>query len=198
MNQTLSQELITMAKQDIQLRNELEDGDFLSYNYHPKMKALHDRNADRLSAIIQEHGWPGKSKVGDEAAHAAWLILQHAIGHPQLQRKCFPMLVEQVETKEMDPVELAMLEDRIRCFEGKPQRFGTQFDWDENLRMSPLPVDDLELVKERRKRIGLEPLEDAVNAKRAEVEKSGERPPSNYKRYLAEKDEWFKANGWRS
>lgn len=198
MNTTLSHELIEMARQDIQLRKELADGDFLTYNYHPRMKDLHDRNAERLSAIIQQIGWPGKSKVGAEAAHAAWLILQHAISNPELQRRCFPLLVQQVDANEMEPVELAMLEDRIRCFEGKLQRFGTQFDWDENAHISPLPVDDAELVKERRKKIGLEPLEEATEAKRLEIGQSGERPPTNYQQYLVEKNEWLKANGWRN
>lgn len=198
MNTSLSLELIEMAQQDLQLRNELAGDRSLFNGYHPKMKALHDKNAARLAAIVDEFGWPGKSKVGSDAAHAAWLILQHAIAHPQLQRKCFPLLVEQVEASEMDPVELAMLEDRIRCFEGKTQRFGTQFDWDEQGYMSPLPTDDAILVEERRKKIGLAPLAEAVVAKRKEVEQSGELPPVDYKQYVVEKNEWLKANGWRN
>ena len=31
---------------------------------------------------------------------------------------------------EVPPLQPAMLEDRIRTFEGRPQRYGTQFDWD--------------------------------------------------------------------
>ncbi|MBL7698633.1 MAG: hypothetical protein JNK79_10750 [Chitinophagaceae bacterium] len=198
MNTSLSLELIEMAQQDIQLRSELAAEGSLFNGYHPKMKALHDKNAERLSAIVEQYGWPGKSKVGPEAAHAAWLILQHAIAHPALQRKCFPLLVEQVEKNEMEPVELAMLEDRIHCFEGKPQRFGTQFDWDENSQMSPLPVDDERLVEERRKKIGLAPLAEAIGEKRKEVAQSGELPPTNYQQYVIEKNEWLRANGWRN
>lgn len=198
MNTPLSLELIELARQDVQLRNDLADNGALFNGYHPRMKELHDANARRLSQIIEQHGWPGKSKVGEEAAHAAWLILQHAISNPELQRKCFPMLVEQVGAGEMQPVELAMLEDRIRCFEGRQQRFGTQFDWDENGEMSPLPVDDAQLVEERRKKIGLPPLGIATLEKREEVKKSGELPPSDYQQYQLERNEWLKANGWRS
>lgn len=197
MNTSLANELIEMARQDIELRRQLATDHSLFNGYHPKMKALHDRNAERLSAIVFEHGWPGKSTVGAEAAHAAWLILQHAISHPELQRRCFPLLAAQVGTGEMEAVDVAMLEDRIRCFEGRPQRFGTQFDWDEKKEMSPLPMDDESLVKARREKIGLRPLEEEIAAKRAEVTGSGEVPPADYHRYISEKNNWLKANGWR-
>jgi hypothetical protein len=197
MNTPLSHELIQMAREDMELRNTLASGDALFNYYHPEMKAVHDRNAKRLDEIVQQYGWPGKSQVGEEAAHAAWLILQHAIAHPELQRKCFPLLVQQVEAGEMSPVEMAMLEDRIRCFEGRPQRFGTQFDWDDNKLMSPLPMDDVNLVEERRKKIGLPPMSEEIIAKRKETEDSKEPPPLNYRSYVTEKEEWLKANGWR-
>ena len=197
MNIPLSQELINMAREDLQLRKTLAVDGFLFNNYHPRMKAVHDRNAARLEKIVKSHGWPGKSKVGEEAAHAAWLILQHAIAHPDLQRKCFPLLVEQVAAGEISPVDMAMLEDRIRCFEGRPQRFGTQFDWDEKKMMSPLPLDDIHLVEERRKKIGLKPLNEEIIVKRKETAESKETPPANYQSYLLEKENWLKANGWR-
>jgi hypothetical protein len=197
MNTPLSQELIKMAREDAELRNTLASDGPLFNGYHPQIKAVHDLNAKRLEEIVQQHGWPGKSKVGEEAARSAWLILQHAIAHPALQRKCFPLLVEQVEAGEMSPVEMAMLEDRIRCFEGRPQRFGTQFDWDEKKLMSPLPMDDVDLVEERRKKIGLRPMSEEIIAKRKETEQSKEPPPLNYQSYLTEKEEWLKANGWR-
>ena len=197
MNTPLSQELIQMAREDMELRNTLASDGALFNHYHPEMKAVHDRNAKRLDEIVQQHGWPGKSKVGEEAAYAAWFILQHAIAHPDLQRKCFPLLVQQVETGEMSPVDMAMLEDRIRCFEGRPQRFGTQFDWDEKKLMSPLPMDDINLVEERRKKIGMRPMSEEIIAKRKETAESKEAPPLNYRLYVNEKEEWLKANGWR-
>ena len=197
MNTPLSQELIFMAQEDRALRSQLAADGSLFNRYHPLMKEVHDRNAKRLSAIVDEHGWPGKSVVGEEAAHAAWLILQHAIAHPDLQRRCFPLLVKEVENGEMPPAEMAMLEDRIRCFEGRLQRFGTQFDWDENKLMSPLPLDDYDLVEERRKRLGMRPMVEEIEAKRKEAMESNEEPPSDYQQYLEEKESWLKAYGWR-
>ena len=197
MNTPLSQELIKMAREDMELRNvPVSDGTHFN-RYLPEMKAVFGRNAKRLEKIIEKHGWPARSKVGEEAARAAWLILQHAVAHPDLQRKCFHLLVEQVDAGEISPMDMAMLEDRIRCFEGRPQRFGTQFDWDEHNQMSPLPMDDENLVEQRRKKIGLRSMSEEIIAKRKEIAESNEQPPLNYRSYIIEKELWFKANGWR-
>jgi hypothetical protein len=197
MNTPLSQELIKMARVDMELRN-VPVSDGMRFNrYLPEMIAVFDRNAKRLEKIIEKHGWPVKSKVGEEAARAAWLILQHAVTHPDLQRKCFHLLVEQVNAGEISPMDMAMLEDRIRCFEGRPQRFGTQFDWDEHNQMSPLPMDDENLVEQRRKKLGLRTMSEEIIAKRKEIAESNEQPPLNYRSYTIEKELWFKANGWR-
>lgn len=197
MNTLLSQELIQMAGEDLMLRKSFATDGSVFNGYHPQMKALHDRNAKRLNEIVEQHGWPGKSVVGEEASQAAWLILQHAIAHPALQRKCFPLLVAQVEAGEISLKDMAMTEDRIRCFEGRPQRFGTQFDWDEQKQMSPLPMDDEKLVEQRRKQIGLAPMSEEIVAKRKEMQLSSEEPPADYRRYVTEKEQWLKANGWR-
>lgn len=197
MNFPLAQELISMAHTDVILRKELASDGSLFGNYHPRMKAVHDSNAKRLSEIVATYGWPGKEMVGEKAAHAAWLILQHAIAHPDLQRDCFPMLVKEVEGGMMPSVEVAMLEDRIRCFEGRPQRFGTQFDWDEQGKMSPLPMDDPEQVELRRKRLGMPSLQEEITKKRKEITKSKEKPPADYSSYIIEKEKWLQENGWR-
>lgn len=55
--------------------------------YHPRMREVHERNAGRLGAILEAHGWPGRSLAGEDASAAAWLVLQHAIGNPSLQRR---------------------------------------------------------------------------------------------------------------
>lgn len=197
MNEALAAELIRMAKADLQLKAELAPGSSLFEGYSPKMKLLHDKNAKRLSEIVDQAGWPGKSIAGEEAAHAAWLILQHAISHPQLQRKCFPLLAAQVNSGDVSAIDVAMLEDRIRAFEGRPQRFGTQFDWDENKQMSPLPLDNYEHVEQRRKHLGMRTMQEEIMAKRKEVMITGEKPPADYPLYQQEKEKWLKANGWR-
>src|SRR5688572_2145695 len=110
-----------MAAEDKRVRAELAATGELFQGYAPRMAEVHLHNAQRLEAIIARHGWPGKSLVGDDGAHAAWLVLQHAIGSPALQRNCLPLLKEAVSRGEMKAVDVAYLEDRICFFERRPQ-----------------------------------------------------------------------------
>src|SRR5262245_43076841 len=142
MNGSLRDELVAMAEEDQRVRAELAAEGSLFEGYHPRMEEVHRRNAARLTEIMAEHGWPGRTLVGKEGAHAAWLVLQHAIGNPPLQRRGLELLRRAVAEGEVPAALAAMLEDRIRSFEGKPQVYGTQFDWDEHGRLSPLPIED--------------------------------------------------------
>src|SRR5437773_497394 len=81
-----------MARGDRALLKDLARDGSLFQGYHPRMEALHQRNAARLAALIDAHGWPGRSRVGEEGAQAAWLILQHAIGNPPLMRRGLTLL----------------------------------------------------------------------------------------------------------
>jgi hypothetical protein len=51
------------------------------------MRALHDARAARLAATLDASGWSGESRVGPDGAEAAWLIAQHSIAQPELQRR---------------------------------------------------------------------------------------------------------------
>ncbi|HEU4558436.1 MAG TPA: DUF6624 domain-containing protein [Longimicrobium sp.] len=194
---TVRSELLGMAAEDLRVREELARDGTLFGGYHPRMREVHERNAARLLAILDEHGWPGRSRVGAKAADAAWLVLQHAIGNPPLQHRGLEMLRKAAEDGEVPALQVAMLEDRIRCFEGKGQRYGTQFDWDERGLMSPLPLDDEETVNARRAEVGLIPLPDEIRRHRLAVAESGERPPPDLAAYRRDRDEWLRSTGWR-
>ena len=55
-----------------------------------KQQPIDQPNIARLAQIIEEHGWPGRSLVGDKGALAAFLVLQHA-GH-SYQKKYLPLV----------------------------------------------------------------------------------------------------------
>jgi hypothetical protein len=59
-------------------------------------------NTDRLREIVREHGWPGRSLVGDEAARAAWLLAQHADRQLDFQREALPLLERAVAAGEAE------------------------------------------------------------------------------------------------
>ena len=198
MNAALRGELLAMAEEDQRVRAELAADGSLSEGYHPKMQAVHDRNAARLTEVIGRHGWPGRGLVGDDAARAAWLVLQHAIGHPDLQRKGLVLLREAVARGDVPAVEAAMLEDRIAFFEGRPQRYGTQFGWDEDGELNPLPIEDEATVDERRRSVGLGPLAEDMRRKRAEAARSLERPPHDWAGRQRQFEAWARSVGWRT
>ena len=91
---------------------------------------------------IEAIGWPGRAKVGDEGAGAAFMILQHAISKPDLQRRGLALILEAIPEGQANALDAAYLSDRIAVFEGREQTFGTQFDWDPDGLLSPAPIRD--------------------------------------------------------
>ena len=202
----ISAELLEMARADLALRDALARDGSLFQGYHPRMAALHQRHGTRLAALIDAHGWPGRSRVGAASARAAWLILQHAIANPPLMRRGLTLLQGGASEGEVSPLEVAMLEDRIRTFEGRPQRYGTQFDWDEHGRLSPLPLEDPAGVDARRRAIGLGPLAQDLRRRRGALARGRgrrgrgrglERPPADWAARQREMDRWLRQVGWR-
>ena len=98
--------------------------------------------------------------MGADAARAAWRIVQHAIGEPAFQRAMLPILAAAAARDDADPIEVAMLDDRIRVFEGRPQRYGTQYDWspDGEALEVMVGVEEPATVDQRRAELGLPPL----------------------------------------
>jgi hypothetical protein len=194
----IRRELLAMVEEDRRVRAELAADGSLFEGYHPRMRAVHDGHAARLTRIVDEHGWPGRSKAGPDGAEAAWLILQHAIAHPALQRRALGELRNAADRAEVPRWQPVMLEDRIRMFEGRPQRYGTQFDWDADGRLSPVPIEDPAGVDERRKSVGLGPLEEAIEAQRETAAQANERPPADWEKRQREMQAWLREVGWRT
>jgi hypothetical protein len=111
----------------------------------------------RLSEIVKDRGWPGRTLVGDDGAHAAWLILQHA--PTDVQRSMLPLVRAAVAKHDARASDLALLEDRVLADEGKPQRYGSQLAYPPQGGVPTLkPVDDPACVDIRRASVGLESL----------------------------------------
>lgn len=193
MNQELRQKLSEMVAEDKETREELAETGELFEGYHPKMEQVHLKNARRLERMISEHGWLGKSLVGAGGAENAWLIVQHAIGLPDFQRKCLGLIEKAVEDGEAEAWQSAYLEDRINVFEGKPQRYGTQSDWNEEGKMQVRRLENEEKVNEYRAEIGLEPLENLI----WESEETGENKPKDWQKRQEEFLDWARKVGWR-
>lgn len=196
MDAELRRRLLKMVEEDGRVRAELAATAELFQAYAPRMAEVHSHNARELASMIEQHGWLGKSLVGEDGAEAAWLILQHAIGDPELQRGCLPRLKEAVARGDAPPAHAAYLEDRICFFERRPQRYGTQFDWDEEGRMSPWALEDPERVDEYRRAVGLPPLSEQLGQAHQATEGEGEPKPADLMKRQEEMLQWAKAVGW--
>ncbi|MBC6996247.1 hypothetical protein QWY85_19525 [Neolewinella lacunae] len=194
--QHIANSIIAMRDSDLQLRDQLIQRGQLGEGYHPAMAALHDHNAMQLNDLMEAIGYPTAAKVGQEASEAAWLIIQHAIGQPAFMRASAQRLAEAVHDEQADPISLAYLTDRIAVLEGKPQLYGTQFDWDENGALSPNPVDDATAVNQRRARLGLNSLEAQTLLMQKRVRDENQSPPQDFAKRKREMDEWRKRVGW--
>ena len=193
MRDDLARELLAMIADDDETRARLAADGSLFEGYHPAMEAVHQANATRLRAIVDEHGWPGRALVGDRAASAAWRIVQHAIGLPAFLRAMLPVLERAAAAGDGDPAEVAMLDDRVRVLEGRPQRHGTQYDWDDDgsALVPAVGVDDPDGVDARRAAVGLPPMV----WRRAPS--PGDRPPRDLAAHRAAALAWARRVGWR-
>jgi hypothetical protein len=198
MDDSLRVELLALADEDRRVRAGLAADGSLFDGYHPRMAEVHRRNADRLAEIIEEQGWPGRTLVGEDGAEAACLVLHHAIGHPGLQRRGLELLRQAAAAGEVAAAHAAVLEDRIAFFEGRPQRYGTQLDWDEQGQLSPHPIEEVASVDERRRAVGLPPLEEMVRRARDGVAATGETPPLGPVERRRRAEEWARSVGWRA
>jgi hypothetical protein len=118
------------------------------------------KNVADLEVLLQEKGWPKKSQVGQEAAGAAFFVLQHS--NAKAQEKYLPMFEKSCRENEGNWNQYALLFDRMRMNKNLPQRYGTHYNLDNRATGETLlyPLEDDTKVDEWRKEIGLEPLKD--------------------------------------
>lgn len=118
------------------------------------------KNLQELETLLSQKGWPKRSEVGQEAAGAAFFVLQHSNG--EAQQKYISMFEKSCRENEASCQQYALMFDRMRMNQDKPQRFGTHTYLDPSKgRTDELyPLEDESKVDAWRKEIGLEPLKD--------------------------------------
>lgn len=188
-------EIISMAQEDMRVRDALAKTGALFDGYHPDMEHVHVRNAQRLDEIIHDIGWPSPARTSPETCDAAWLIVQHAISLPDFQRRMLA-LIEQ--SNDVPAWQAAYLADRIRVLEGRPQIYGTQFDWDDAGNLSPRPIENPEGVNERRASVGLGTIEDKTEELRQHARTEGQSAPADHAKRRKDAEDWARKVGWRS
>lgn len=195
-NEDLRRLLISLQEKDTALRRKILNDGVLYEGYQEALEALHIEHAKLLNGIMEEHGWPGISLVGKAGSVAAFTIAQHAISLPQVQKSCLRYLNSAVKAGEASAVQLACLEDRILFNEGKPQKYGMIFDWNEKGELYT-NVDNIESANERRMLLGLKSVEEAIKIHRREIEEEGGGAPADILEHKRKESAWAKRVGWR-
>jgi uncharacterized protein DUF6624 len=195
LNLKLSEQLVRMAEEGRAIRAALSTEDS-QFEYHPMMIALYRRSAELLNATFDSVGWPGRDAIGGASWAAMWL-LHNAIGSPNVMRRGLGLLRAAERRWEVDPLHVALVEDRILMLEGRPQQYGTQVDWDDKGVLNPLPIADPGDVDVRRRAVGRGPLDEDIEQIRAEARSHGECAPADLASHKATAEAWARSVGWR-
>lgn len=119
-------------------------------------------NGEALEAIVRRYGWPAAELVGLEASTAALMILLHA---PDLRFRllCRDLIAQATADGHCPAVHLAYIADHCAVELGEPQFYGTRVN---PVTLRPYPVRRPATVDERRRDVGLAPLEEQMRALR--------------------------------
>jgi hypothetical protein len=168
MNADRKRELVSMMELDQGTLSELaRRGEIGPHQpYHPVLREIHENNARALAEIIEEIGWPTISKVGAQAAEAAWNIVQHSVSDTGFMSDCADLLEVAVSNQDAEGWQLAFLKDRLQTMSGEEQIYGTQFDEDAEGWPIPFPIRDPDGVNERRLALGLNSIEERTSEMR--------------------------------
>ncbi|MBA2405276.1 MAG: hypothetical protein H0V66_10935 [Bdellovibrionales bacterium] len=182
--------LIPLVERDQFIRDALDRRGVLEDAYHPEMEKVHLENARKLKELIKKNGFPVLSNAGEEGVQLSWLIIQHAISSPDFMRECLTEIRMAVAQDDYPKDLLAYIDDRIRYFEGLPQLYGTNFDWEDG-ELRPTPIEDPKFLDLRRKSLGLPPIAETL------FKIAHSAPPKDPLKKASEFQKWLLSVGWR-
>lgn len=155
---SVREELVRLGAEDQEIRQDLSPERMQDTVFDKVMLRGDSARTARLQAIIAEYGWPNSARVGQEAAGAAFLILQHS-PVDEFQEQMLPVIEELAATGEVPRSQAAMLVDRVLVRQDLPQRYGTQFKMVEG-QLVLHPVEDEAQLEERRRTMGLPTIDE--------------------------------------
>lgn len=152
--------LMTLKDQQLRFKRAQANNDSLLKIIDQEINLSDLDNLNRAKQIIRQYGWPTISQIGKDGQNNLWLIVQHADQDIEFQKKALAEMEKLKGSQELNMENYAFLYDRVQCNLNYKQLYGTQVVWSGNGEASEFrPIKDEYLVDERRKKLGLEPLE---------------------------------------
>jgi hypothetical protein len=121
------------------------------------------KNQELVISLLEKCGMPASEEVSEKQLFIIWLVLQHA--NKKYRKKYFPEIEKAVNNGYLPKEQYALMKDRILMEEGKPQLYGTQIT---NGKLYKL--ESPETVNERRKEMGMKPIEEYLKQYNIEFE----------------------------
>lgn len=183
--------LAPLVERDLFIREALDRRGILQDTYHAEMEKVHKENAAKLKVAIDLYGFPVLSNAGAKGVEHSWLIIQHSISLPDFQRECIIQMRLAAASDDYPKELLAYTDDCISFFEGRPQLYGTYFDWQDG-ELKPATIEDPDHLDARRASVGLPPLHETISKFVLT------KPPKDLKKKKKEFQSWLTSVGWRS
>jgi len=131
------------------------------YKYKDSVFSTHQQ---LLAKVFKQYGYPGYDLVGKQGSNNFWLMVQHCDKTPAFQQQVLDAMKVELAKNNADGKNYAYLIDRVNLNTGKKQLFGTQLRYNtDSCQALPRPMADSLTVNERRKAVGLEPIEEYLN-----------------------------------
>ncbi|MCC4600507.1 DUF6624 domain-containing protein [Xanthomonas melonis] len=159
MNSAYREQLLALADADQKIREQIR-GAFTAQQLQANQGAAKEmamrvvasqrENQVTLSTLIEQFGFPDVASVGEDGAHAGFLVAQHST-----DRKFRDDFLKNIEAAvargSYSTADMALFVDRNLIMSGKPQRYGTQRKADGSL----FELEDPARLAQRRADIGL-------------------------------------------
>ncbi|MEP3891334.1 MAG: DUF6624 domain-containing protein [Hellea sp.] len=122
------------------------------------------RSTQYMRGLLKEYDWIDKTRFGDRVSMAAWLIVQHADAHVDLQMLALERMESYLENGGVSKGNYAFLWDRVAVNSDRQQRYGTQPTWEctPEGTLTLQPLEDPDNVNARRAAMGLGTVEDGL------------------------------------
>lgn len=145
----------------------VEEKKKFEFEFSTRFEALDKSNTANMKMLVEKYDWFTISEFGKKADGEAWLLVQHADLDHDFQKEVLKILGKLWKVGETNSRNYAYLFDRVAASfsdptKRVPQRYGTQGMCVGPSKWEPIEMEEPSKVNERRKEVGLEPIEDYI------------------------------------